>query len=108
MSVEAVTAPVSAILCRSLADALSLGVGGAESVAVEESGVDAPDIAAGAMARVRGQEEEGGKRASADDGTLSFIRGRFGEQARMAKLRQALARRKWCQMVQTMALCRCT
>ena len=46
-SVEAVIAPASAILWRSLAAALSLGVEGAESVDVGENGVDAPDCSKG-------------------------------------------------------------
>ena len=45
--VEAVIAPASAILWRSLAAALSLGVEGAESVDVGENGVDAPDCSKG-------------------------------------------------------------
>lgn len=51
-SVEAVIAPDSAILWRSLDAALSFGVGGAESVVVGEKGVDAPDWRGEAMARV--------------------------------------------------------
>ena len=45
--VEAIIAPASAILWRSLAAALSLGVEGADSVDVGENGVDAPDCSKG-------------------------------------------------------------
>lgn len=50
--VDAVIAPDSAMLCRSLAgEAFSFGVGGAESVVVAEKGVEDPDWAAVAIAR---------------------------------------------------------
>ena len=62
-SVEAVIAPDSAILMlwRSLAAALSFGVGGAESVVVVENGVDAPECTREAMVNGAGWPENAGR-----------------------------------------------
>ena len=60
-SVEAVIAPDSAILWRSLAAALSFGVGGAESVVVVENGVDAPECSREAMVNGQRMRGEAGK-----------------------------------------------
>ena len=95
--VDAVRAPVSAILCRSLADALSFGVGGAESVVVGEKGVDAPDWRGETMARVCARQGGRGMRLSGIRHRVLFAAGVVGGWLRGNTFVSG-PRPKWCKV----------
>lgn len=96
-SVEAVIAPDSAILWRSLDAALSFGVGGAESVVVGEKGVDAPDWRGETMARVCARQGGRGMRLSEIRHRVLFAAGVVGGWLRGNTFVSG-PRPKWCKV----------